>query len=207
MRDSATLPVTIASFVRELRFDALPADVVACGAALPARPRGRGGRRRRARRVAASARDAAVAHMGGGAMSARLLFDGRKAGLAGAAFAGAATIDAFDAHDGHVLTKGHAGAAVLPALLAFTDGRSCGSREFLTCIVLGYEVATRAGIALHASVAGFPLLGRVERAGLRRASARACSRSTTRSSVMRWVSPNIGARAGRSCGFANRRRC
>ena len=50
---------------------------------------------------------------------ARILFDGRRASLAGAAFAGAATIDALDAHDGHVLTKGHAGVAVLPALLAF----------------------------------------------------------------------------------------
>ena len=35
---------------------------------------------------------------------------------------GASTIDALDAHDGHVLTKGHAGAAILPALLAVIDG-------------------------------------------------------------------------------------
>ena len=158
MRDSATLPVTIASFVRELRYDALPADVVAMAqrCLLDLVGTAAGGVVLDASRIS---RDAAVAHMGGGAMSARLLLDGRKAGLAGAAFAGAATIDAFDAHDGHVLTKGHAGAAVLPALLAFTEGRSCGSREFLTCIVLGYEVATRAGIALHASVPDFHCSG------------------------------------------------
>ena len=69
---------------------------------------------------------------------ARLLFDGRRASIAGAAFAGAATIDALDAHDGHVLTKGHAGVAVLPALLATIDsGVACDGAEFITCLVLG----------------------------------------------------------------------
>ncbi len=81
---------------------------------------------------------------------ARLLFDGRSASPVGAAFAGAATIDSFDAHDGHALTKGHAGAAVFPALLAFADsGPTPDGREFLTALVLGYEIATRAGINLH----------------------------------------------------------
>jgi 2-methylcitrate dehydratase PrpD len=158
MPDGASSATPLGTFVRELRFDALPADVVAfaqqClldlagtaagGAALPG---------------ARKSRDAAVAHMGGGAASARMLFDGRRAGLAGAAFAGAATIDALDAHDGHVLTKGHAGVAILPALLAFLEGRDCGSGELLTCLVLGYEIATRAGIALHASVADYHCSG------------------------------------------------
>jgi len=95
---------------------------------------------------------------------ARILFDGRLAGLAGAAFAGATMIDAFDAHDGHVLTKGHAGVAVLPALLAYLDGgigpqSPVDGREFLTCIVLGYELATRAGIALHATVSDYHCSG------------------------------------------------
>ena len=68
---------------------------------------------------------------------------------AGAAFAGATTIDSFDAHDGHVLVKGHAGVVLLPTLLAMVDsGAACDAREFVT-LVLGYEVATRAGIALH----------------------------------------------------------
>src|ERR1700686_1552813 len=85
-----------------------------------------------------------------------MLFDGRRAGIAGAAFAGAATIDAIDGHDGHVLTKGHAGVAILPALLALCDGakreHAFDGRDFLTCLVLGYEIATRAGMAQHASV-------------------------------------------------------
>jgi 2-methylcitrate dehydratase PrpD len=91
---------------------------------------------------------------------ARLLLDGRRAGRTGAAFAGATTIDAFDAHDGHVLTKGHAGAALLPAALALVDGGAdCDGEGFLTAMVVGYEVATRAGIALHASVSDYHCSG------------------------------------------------
>jgi hypothetical protein len=85
-----------------------------------------------------------------------------RASLPGAAFAGAAAIDALDAHDGHVLTKGHSGVVVLPAILAFTDNPACTGREFLTCVVLGYEVATRAGIALHATVPDFSQLRGME---------------------------------------------
>jgi len=95
-----------------------------------------------------------VSQMGTSAgTAARLIFDGRPVSPAGAAYAGASTIDAFDAHDGHKLTKGHAGVALLPSVLASMDaaGRWDG-REMLTSLVLGYEIATRAGIALHGSV-------------------------------------------------------
>jgi 2-methylcitrate dehydratase PrpD len=101
-----------------------------------------------------------VSQMGAASGGARLIFDGRRASPTGAAFAGASTIDAFDAHDGHRLTKGHAGVALLPALLAAMDssGRFEG-RELLTALVLGYEVAIRAGIALHASVSDYHTSG------------------------------------------------
>jgi 2-methylcitrate dehydratase PrpD len=94
-------------------------------------------------------------------LTARMLFDGRRVGLAGAALAGAATIDAFDAHDGHPLVKGHAGAAVLPALLAFCDalGRRVDGDELIVALAIGYEVGTRAGIALHGSVPDFHCSG------------------------------------------------
>lgn len=91
---------------------------------------------------------------------ARMLFDGRGCSAAGAAFAGATMIDAIDAHDGHVLTKGHAGVAVLPALLAFADsGAQCDAREFIVCLLLGYEIGTRAGIALHSTVPDYHCSG------------------------------------------------
>jgi 2-methylcitrate dehydratase PrpD len=152
-----------AGFARELEFDALPDDVVrtallcltdligvaAAGARTPA---------------AAIVNAYASTQMCGRDREARILFDGRHASLAGAAFAGAATIDAIDAHDGHVLTKGHAGAALLPALLAYVDGgvgqgKRIDGREFVTCLVLGYEVATRAGIALHATASDYHCSG------------------------------------------------
>jgi 2-methylcitrate dehydratase PrpD len=102
----------------------------------------------------------AVSQMGAVTGRARLLFDGRRASVTGAAYAGASTIDAFDAHDGHRLTKGHAGVALVPSLLAVLDsnGRWEG-RELLTSLVLGYEIATRAGIALHASVSDYHTSG------------------------------------------------
>lgn len=86
-----------------------------------------------------------------GERPARILFDGRPASPLGAAMAGGMTIDSFDAHDGHVLTKGHAGCAVLPGLAALADtpGRPVDGAEFLTSLVIGYEVAIRAGIAQH----------------------------------------------------------
>src|SRR5690349_19511183 len=150
-------PATLAAFIRELRYDALPADVVrlAQRCLLDLAGTAAGGSVLPASRIA---RDAAVAHMGG-SVTARVMLDGRTSGLAGAAFAGAATIDALDAHDGHVLTKGHAGVAVLPALLAYADDQPVDARELLCGIVLGYEIGTRAGIALHASVADYHCSG------------------------------------------------
>jgi 2-methylcitrate dehydratase PrpD len=87
-------------------------------------------------------------------------FDGRRASAAGAAFAGASLIDAFDAHDGHALTKGHAGVAVLPTLLALGDAEEAvDGRELLTALVIGYELATRAGMALHATATDYHTSG------------------------------------------------
>lgn len=111
------------------------------------------------------AHDFAVDHLGAGRKGARLFFDGRRVSAAGAAFAGATTIDSFDAHDGHALTKGHAGVAILPALLAVADAEhlledgALDGEALLTCLVLGYEIATRAGIALHASACDYHTSG------------------------------------------------
>lgn len=154
---------SVAAFACELAFSDLPADVVAqaqrclldlIGVAAAGSHTA----------VAAMVNAYAFGQLAGRDCEARMLFDGRRAGLAGAAFAGATTIDAIDAHDGHVLTKGHAGVAVLPALLAYLDGgigpqARIDGREFLTCIVLGYELATRAGIALHATVPDYHCSG------------------------------------------------
>jgi 2-methylcitrate dehydratase PrpD len=87
------------------------------------------------------------------------MFDGRRVSPPGAALAGGMTIDSIDAHDGHPLTKGHAGAAVLPSVLACADcaddGEAIAGHELLTVLVVGYEIATRAGLALHATAADY----------------------------------------------------
>src|SRR5262249_3172609 len=48
---------------------------------------------------------------------ARILFDGRRVSMGGAAWANAAMIESLDAHDGHPLTNGHARVALLPGIL------------------------------------------------------------------------------------------
>ena len=52
---------------------------------------------------------------------ARMLFDGREASLAGAAYAAATQTDNLDAHDGYNPVKGHIGVAIVPALLALAE--------------------------------------------------------------------------------------
>lgn len=63
----------------------------------------------------------AVEHHRPGALSSRMLFDGRAVHPLGAAWAGGFCVDSLDAHEGHFTSKGHAGATVVPALLALAD--------------------------------------------------------------------------------------
>jgi len=85
----------------------------------------------------------------GVAISASLWQDGRKVSVAGAALANGMTIDALDAHDGHKLAKGHIGCGVIPAALALAEAEGrLDAHTFLTSVVIGYEIGTRAGIAL-----------------------------------------------------------
>ena len=101
---------------------------------------------------------AAAAYGGTGAV---LWLDGRELSPPGAALANGMTIDAFDIHDGYNLTKGHAGAAVVPAGLATLSlgaGR-VGGRELLATLVVGYEVALRAGVALHSTACDYHTSG------------------------------------------------
>ncbi|MFG6179596.1 MmgE/PrpD family protein [Halomonas sp. THAF12] len=98
--------------------------------------------------LADRARRFAVSQHGG---ERPLLFADGRASPTGVALHGAWLIDALDAHDGQVLTKGHAGVALLPGLLALPEVAQLSGRDFLALLTLGYEVATRAGIALHAT--------------------------------------------------------
>ena len=147
------------SFIHQLRFQDLPEHVVAQArrCVLDLLGVAAGGTQTQLSHII---RQHAVRHLSGREQESRILFDGRRASMAGAALAGGMTIDSLDAHDGHVLTKGHAGVAVLPTVFAFADAlHHMDGQEFLTQIVIGYEIATRAGLALHATACDYHTSG------------------------------------------------
>lgn len=93
---------------------------------------------------------------------AYLWLDGREVSPPGAALANGMTVDAVDAHDGSNAVKGHAGAAVTPAVMATHElvrGGTAGGRELLATLVVGYEIALRAGEALHATACDYHTSG------------------------------------------------
>lgn len=127
-------------------------------------------------------RDHAYRQAAGGPAAPRLLFDGRRVGAAHAAMANAATIDSMDGHDGHRLVKGHAGAAVLPAALAFLDGReNATTQDLLTALAVGYEISLRAGLALHSTAADYHSSGSWNALGAAAVGARLLGLDSTRS--------------------------
>ncbi|MCU0070150.1 MmgE/PrpD family protein [Pseudomonas koreensis] len=98
----------------------------------------------------------AVSHYPAGEFSSRLMFDGRRVSLLGAGWAGGFSADSLDAHEGHFRSKGHAGATVVPAVLALADalhhqGKEISGHELLSALCIGYETALRAGTALMAT--------------------------------------------------------
>lgn len=82
---------------------------------------------------------------------ATILVSGERVSAIGAALANGFAQNALDIDDGYRRIKGHPGAAFLPALLAALEARggSNGS-EFLTALVVGYEIGIRAGLIRHA---------------------------------------------------------
>ena len=152
-----SIPLTV--FLHSLRYEDIPDDtlyfvkrclldligVAAAGSATP---------------LSHIIRQHTVDHFGAGKKSAQLLFDARTASPVGAALANATSIDSMDAHDGLKPTKGHVGCAVLPALLALTQAeKQLDEREFLTQLLIGYEIGSRAGVALHRTACDYHTSG------------------------------------------------
>ncbi|NEK22030.1 MmgE/PrpD family protein [Sulfitobacter sp. JBTF-M27] len=105
--------------------------------------------------------------------SARILMDGTPLSPAGAAMAGAFTVDAVDAHDTTSPCKGHAGSAVFPALLAMAEvtGPMTGA-AFAAHLAVAYEVSCRAGLAQHATCPDYHTSGAWTAVGVATATAR-----------------------------------
>ena len=150
--------MSTAAFIHQLSYDDLPPQVrhltVRClvdtiGVAI-------GGRRTPLSRIIY-----AHARRQFGGDETRLWFDGARVSLAGAALAHATTIDALDLHDSCRPVKGHSGVALFPAALGALGAvkKPVNGREFITALTLGYEIATRAGTAQHASVPDYHTSG------------------------------------------------
>nr|WP_235754353.1 MmgE/PrpD family protein [Ruegeria pomeroyi] len=91
---------------------------------------------------------------------ARMMFDGRAVSLAGATYAAATQTDNLDGHDGYNPTKGHIGVVVIPTLATLAQHLpDLSGPEALAAVTVGYEVAGRAGIALHATVSDYHTSG------------------------------------------------
>lgn len=103
---------------------------------------------------------------------AALAFDGRRLPPVGAAFANATTLDSMDAHDGHRLAKGHAGAGVLAATLGMAQEEGASGEDLLATMVVGYEIALRASMALHATAQTYHASGAWVALGAAAATAR-----------------------------------
>jgi len=165
-------------FILTLTYQALPSDVVAIMKRSLLDTIGVGAVGSNTK-MSAITRQFAFDHMPAGSdgPSARMLFDGRSVSPMGAAMAGAFTIDSIDAHDGYSAVKGHAGSGVLPGVLAFVDdlqrdGKKISGQELLTALAIGYEVAYRSGLAMHATCADYHTSGAWTAVGVAAAGAK-----------------------------------
>jgi 2-methylcitrate dehydratase PrpD len=136
----------VAEFARTVHWEDLPADVRSqaircvvdlCGAAVA------GGRTEAAQSAAAYA---LYAH---GIGPSAIIGTGANSTPVGAALANGFAASALDIDDGYRPVKGHPGAVVFPAVLAAAEETRSSGIEFLTALVVGYEVALRAGHILH----------------------------------------------------------
>lgn len=97
--------------------------------------------------VSGMVRRFAVRHWAKGRSS--VMLSNHKLQPTGAALVNATMANALDMDDGHRLTKGHPGAVVFPAVLAAAEDCQATGRQFLTSLLVGYEVAIRAGMTAH----------------------------------------------------------
>ncbi len=100
--------------------------------------------------VAGIMREMALEQFGGD--QATIMVTGQRVSAAGAALANGFFGNALDIDDGYRNVKGHPGACALPPVLAAAQlaGGVTGA-EFLTALVVAYELGIRAGVIRHAT--------------------------------------------------------
>lgn len=83
----------------------------------------------------------------GGKAESSLLLCGSRIDAARAAFVNGAYAHACDLDDTHVGSMHHAGASILPAVLAVAERENAGGRAALEAAIIGYEASLRIGLA------------------------------------------------------------
>ena len=83
----------------------------------------------------------------GGTADSSLVLCGSRIDAARAAFVNGAYAHACDLDDTHVGSMHHAGASILPAVLAVAERENADGRALLTAAIIGYEASLRIGLA------------------------------------------------------------
>ena len=85
-----------------------------------------------------------------GPPEATVIRAGRKLSCAAASLINGFIANALDIDDGYRPVKGHPGAAVFPTVLAVAEKVGATGRQFLEALIVAYEIAMRAGVAIQA---------------------------------------------------------
>jgi 2-methylcitrate dehydratase PrpD len=85
-----------------------------------------------------------------GPPEATVIRAGRKLSCSAASLVNGFIANALDIDDGYRPVKGHPGAAVFPAVLAIAEKVGATGRQFLEALIVAYEIAMRAGLAIQA---------------------------------------------------------
>src|SRR5215471_3040603 len=88
----------------------------------------------------------------GGAGESSLLLSGDRIDAARAAFVNGAYAHACDLDDTHVGSMHHAGASILPAVIALAEHKDADGRALLEAAIVGYEASLRIGLATQPSL-------------------------------------------------------
>ena len=79
--------------------------------------------------------------------AASIWFETEKLQAAAAAVCNSGAASALDVDDGHRAAAGHPGSAVIPTALAVAEETGASAEDFLTAVVLGYEIGVRVAAA------------------------------------------------------------
>ena len=79
--------------------------------------------------------------------SSSIWFHGESLNAPGAAYVNSSFASALDLDDGHRKATGHPGAAIIPAALAVAEETNSSGIDFLTAVIIGYEIGIRVASA------------------------------------------------------------